>query len=84
MKVDQYRMERISRLLEELSYEIGVGLAKEEIEQVLRFSKIFPYHKEGDATLMEFRTRPISHNEMFARVPVGQKDECLMGDGYRV
>lgn len=58
---DQYRRERIERLLTELRYEIERGMIEREVDETLTFSFYVPLsHAIPDGVVRcEFRTRPI-------------------------
>jgi hypothetical protein len=57
------RMERITRLLNELEYEIVRGVMEREIEPELHFSKIFPCSNRGNGTaVLELHLSPGSNH----------------------
>ena len=67
---DSYRMERIERLLNELRYEVEIGMIKGEIEdETMCFAFYVPISKQIPKGVVqcEFRTRPIP----FINMPVG-------------
>lgn len=56
---DKYRMERIERLLKELSYEIGVGIYENQIDHRLQYKQLFPFNStQYPALLLEFNLCP--------------------------
>jgi hypothetical protein len=56
---DKYRMERIERLLKELTYEIGVGIYESQIDHRLQYKQLFPINNlKYPALLLEFNLRP--------------------------
>lgn len=59
--VDEYRKERIERLLSELRYEVTRGMMDGEIEEELGFRFLVPVskHFKRGAVTCEFRTRPV-------------------------
>jgi hypothetical protein len=56
------RLERITRLLEELRYEIEVGMIQREIEEEMSYRFIVPLSKTAPdgVVFCEFRTEPTS------------------------
>ena len=62
-KTDNFRMERIDKLLNELRYEVERGLMEHEIDETLGF--VFYHHLSrsipGGVVMCEFRTRPMPY-----------------------
>ena len=58
---DNYRQERIERLLKELQYECERGMMDGEIEETMSFRFLVPTSKSipGGVVAGEFRTRPV-------------------------
>lgn len=58
---NNYRIERIERLLEELKYEITRGMMEREIEEEMGFEFMVPVSKHfpNGAVLCKFITRPV-------------------------
>ncbi len=63
MGEDNYRMQRIERLLKELRYEVERGMLEREIEEQIGFSFVVPMskHFKNGVVHCEFRTRPVQH-----------------------
>lgn len=63
---DQYRRERIERLLYELRYEIERGMLEHEIDETLTFQFYVPLSRAipNGVVRCEFRTRPIPRYAM--------------------
>lgn len=62
---DNYRMERIERLFDELRYELTRGMMEGEIDESLGFRFVVPVSKAipNGVVLCEFRSRPVpSHS----------------------
>lgn len=64
---DQYRRERIERLLKELEYEITRGMMDREIDETLGFEFYVPIsHAIPDGVVYcSFRTRPVHRHDMY-------------------
>lgn len=60
---DNYRKERIERLLHELRYEITRGMMERDIEEEMGYRFIVPISKHFSQGVVdcEFRTRPVPH-----------------------
>ena len=63
---DNYRKERIERLLRELQYEIEIGMMQGEIEESLGLRFYVPTSKSipDGVVFCEFRTRPIHRHSI--------------------
>ena len=61
---DNYRQERIERLLHELQYEIERGMMEREIDESLAFRFYVPVSQSipKGVVFCEFRTRPLPHH----------------------
>jgi len=78
---DQYRKERIERLLYELKHELTVGMMQGEIDESLGFDFIVPVSKSipRGVVYCRFETRPMvnlpymSHDQTGLRVIDGGK-----------
>lgn len=59
-------MERITKLLNELRYEVTRGMNEREIEEEIGFQFYVPMSRSipNGVVFCEFRTRPIPHYEM--------------------
>jgi hypothetical protein len=64
--LDQYRKERIERLLCELRYEVERGMMEREIDEEMGFRFYVPISNKipDGVVLCEFRTTPISRWNM--------------------
>ena len=61
------RQERIEKMLEELEYEITVGMTQGEFDETLTYTFIVPvsHNQPNGVVLCEFRTRPV-HRQVIA------------------
>jgi hypothetical protein len=66
---DNYRMERIERLLKELEYEVTRGMMEAEIDESLGYIFIVPISKalHGGMVHCQFRTRPVHRDSIIGR-----------------
>lgn len=66
-KDENYRMERIERLLRELEYEVTRGMMEKEIDERLGFRFVVPVSRniQHGIVLCEFRTRPAHYGENY-------------------
>ena len=57
-----YRQERIERLLNELRYEIEIGMIQREISEILTFKFFVPISQSipNGVVLCKFETRPVN------------------------
>ena len=75
------RLERIERLLDELKYEVELGMIKREIDETIDFQFFVPISStlRGGVVRCEFRTRPASSYE--AAVSGDLKPKLRLVDG---
>ena len=68
---DNYRWERITRLLKEVEYEVTRGMMDGEIDETIGFSFVIPLSRriQGGVVHCEFRTRPVHHSSMMYEKP---------------
>ena len=71
MSENNFREERIEKLLRELRYEIERGLAEREIEEEMHFQFIFPRSQRipNGLVFCQFRMRPITNFDAMAMNP---------------
>jgi hypothetical protein len=73
---DNFRMDRIERLLKELQYECERGMMEGEIDESLSFRFVVPVSKaiSDGVVLAEFRSRPVPRYAAFSiNTPEGAK-----------
>ena len=66
---DNYRMERIKRLMSELEYELHRGFMEGEIDESIAWSHIFPVSRQinNGVIILELRTRPVHRDSLMGR-----------------
>ena len=64
MDKENYRWERIKRLLKELRYELERGMMEREIDEHLMYRFYIPFSSniQDGAVFCEFRTRPVTRH----------------------
>ncbi len=70
MSIDsEMRMQRITRLLRELEYEVGRGFMEAEIDEQISFRFVIPVSRQIVDGVVDcrFETRPIHRHSMMAR-----------------
>lgn len=65
--VNNYRFERIARLLDELKYEVTRGMMEGDIEETMEYRFVVPVSKAlpHGMVLCQFRTRPCLPHDIF-------------------